>query len=423
MDANEVCDDGNGAEGDGCDNDCTRTEILDIVAGSSHTCALIERGRVRCWGYGVTGQLGYGATESVGDNESPADVGDLPLPPVVAISAGGLHTCAVIEDGGVRCWGFNGTGQLGYGNTETLGDDEGLAELGEVSLGGLTSGLALGAAHSCARIEGEARCWGLNGSGQLGLGNTAPVGDNEQPSSVAPIFLGGEVASLSAGGNSTCALLVGGAVRCWGENGSGQLGYGGTKDIGDDETPGNVVALSLIPAGQPEGTTVSRLSMALEYSCALLSSGAVLCWGNNDEAQLGQGNQDSWGDGPDELPSALEPIDLGTAAVGLATGYEHSCALLDSGALRCWGNNDTGQLGLGHEELIGDDEVPGDVGPVSLGRGVIDVTVGGAHTCVVLDNHRVMCWGSNQFGQLGYGFSHNVGDNELPTAAGTVDLL
>lgn len=426
LDANEACDDGNTIDGDGCDSDCSRTDIASVQAGGAHTCALIEGGRVRCWGHNVAGQVGTGTPDDVGDNETPAQVGDLPLPAsAVEIACAAAHTCVRFEDGGVRCFGFNTVGQLGYGNAlevPALGDDEPITDLGPVDLGGPADQLVAGALQTCVRLGPQVRCWGSGQFGQLGQGSVANIGDDEVPADAEALFLGGGATSVALGGAHGCALTAGG-LRCWGRNDSGQLGVGNNLDIGDDEPPSDLGAIEAIPASLPPGTIVTALALGLGHSCALLSTGDVVCWGENGLGQLGQGNVQDWGDQGGELPSALEPIALGTSAVAIAAGYDHTCALLDDSTLRCWGDNGSGQLGYGDEERIGDDELPDAAGPVELSGGVVRMTAGAAHTCVVLDDQRVVCWGSNNFGQLGYGHTHTVGDNEVPTSAGFVELL
>src|SRR5690606_22902860 len=120
----EECDDGNDFEGDGCDNDCSYTAVLAVEAGAAHTCALIEGGRVRCGGLNNAGQLGYGNTDNIGDNEPASEPGDVVLgEKAQRISSRAHHTCAYLVDGSARCWGYNGSGQLGQANLEHIGDD------------------------------------------------------------------------------------------------------------------------------------------------------------------------------------------------------------------------------------------------------------------------------------------------------------
>jgi alpha-tubulin suppressor-like RCC1 family protein len=402
------------------------TKIIELTLGGVHTCALIEGGRIRCWGHNGGGQTGYGQNEDIGDDELPSMVPDLPLPAAIDLAAGGAHTCAVFENGDVRCWGFNTSGQLGYGNTAqqvAIGDDETLEGLAVVNLIAPANEIDVGVLQTCVRVAGQLRCWGGGSYGQLGLGNVANIGDDELPLDVPVAMLGGEPVKLGVDGAHGCAIMASGGLRCWGRGDSGQLGYGSTAHIGDNEDPAVAGELDLIPPGLPEGTTIVDVGVGVVHSCVLLSSGDVLCWGASLAGQLGQATNAAWGNQAGETPSKLAPIQLGGPAVALAVGYFHSCAILDGGDVRCWGSADSGQLGNGDELPVGLIDVPTDRDPVQLGGPARSIAAGAAHTCAVLEGERVICWGSNQFGQLGYGFTHTIGDDELPEVAGLIDLL
>ncbi|WP_146157540.1 hypothetical protein [Enhygromyxa salina] len=426
VDPGEACDDLNSIEGDGCDNDCTLTEITQLSLGGVHTCALIEGGRIRCWGHNGAGQIGFGANTDIGDDEVPAMVPDLPLPAAVQVAAGGAHTCALFENGDVRCWGFNTSGQLGYGNSAeqlAIGDDETLEGLPVVDLIAPANGIDVGVLQTCVRVAGQLRCWGSGSYGQLGLGGVANIGDDEVPLDVAVVALGGEPVKLGVDGAHGCAIMASGGLRCWGRGDSGQLGYGNTLNIGDNEDPEVAGELELIPPELPRGTTIVDVGVGLVHSCALLSTGDVLCWGASLSGQLGRGSGTAWGNLAGQTPSKLQPIELGGPAVALAVGYQHSCAILEGGDVRCWGDAGSGQLGNGDEESVGLINVPADRDPAQLGGPARRIAAGAAHTCAVLEGEDVICWGSNQFGQLGYGFTHTIGDDELPEVAGRLDLL
>ena len=398
-----------------------------LDSGGQHTCAVLGDGQVRCWGRNDNGQLGYGNTDDIGDNETPGSVGPVDLGKwrtAVAVAAGGDHTCALLDTGRVRCWGQDNHGQLGYGNTEWIGDDEAPGSAGPVNLGrGRTAvQITAGQDHTCALLDnGTVRCWGLNADGQLGYGNTDTIGDNETPGSVGPVDLGpGRTAvAISAGAWHTCALLDNGTVRCWGRNDRGQLGYGNTDPIGDDEPPGPVGPVDL-------GTDRTAVAIATgdRHTCALLDNGTVRCWGRGFEGQLGYGKKDTIGD--NESPGSFGPVDLGTGrtAVAISAGASYSCAVLDNGSVRCWGSNSNGLLGYGNTDPIGDDEPVGSVGPVELGTGrtAVAIMAGDDHTCALLDNARVRCWGYGFYGQLGYGNTDTIGDNETPGMSGPVRL-
>jgi cysteine-rich repeat protein len=428
LDVGEACDDGNRTDVDGCDSDCTVTEVLALAAGDRHNCALIEGGRIRCWGEGYFGQLGRGNVDNIGDNETPGSAGDLPLPAAaLAIDAGEAHTCAWFDDLTLRCWGQNYYGQLGYGNAgmmPLIGDDEPIDMLGGVDVGGAPlDSFALGGRHGCARLDdSKIRCWGGNAYGQLGLANTVPIGDDEPPAFAMMMFLGADANQVATGDSHTCAITKDGYVRCWGRGSRGQLGYGNNMNIGDGEPPANAGDIQVVPASLPANTPVTALALGREHSCALFQSGDVVCWGFNDAGQLATGNNQDWGDQAGETPSALEPIDLGGPAVALAAGNDHTCALLDDGSVRCWGENERGQLGLGHTDDVGIGDTPAQAGPLALGGSAAAIVAGGEHSCALLEDHSVVCWGYNMDGRLGYGHIQQIGDNEDPEIAGNVEL-
>src|SRR5690606_34498692 len=215
----------------GTSNDVSR--VVQLAAGSNHTCAVVSDGRVRCWGQGTFGRLGYGNTNHIGDDEEPASVGDVDVGGTVTqLAAGALHTCALLDGGRVRCWGAESEGQLGYANVNTIGDDEAPASAGDVDVGGAVIQLVAGWLHTCALLEtGRVRCWGEGSGGSLGYGNTNNIGDDEHPATAGDVNLGGDVTQLAADSDHTCAALKGGWVRCWGSNAFGRLGYGNTNDI------------------------------------------------------------------------------------------------------------------------------------------------------------------------------------------------
>ena len=240
-----------------------------ISSGISHTCALLNDGNVRCWGVGFSGQLGYASTANIGDDETPDTVGPVNVGlgrTGIGIAGGGTHTCAPLNDGTVRCWGNAVNGQLGYGNTENIGDNETPGSVGTVDLGlGRTSAaLAGGEGHTCALLDnGTIRCWGANNSGQLGYGNTTYIGDNETPGFAGPVDLGlrDTAVAVTVGNVHTCALQTDGAVRCWGLNSSGQLGYANTQSIGDNEAPGSAGPVDLFddsPVAANDATTLAE---------------------------------------------------------------------------------------------------------------------------------------------------------------------
>jgi alpha-tubulin suppressor-like RCC1 family protein len=402
-----------------------------IDVGAEHACAVLGSGAARCWGHGLNGRLGYGDTANIGDNELPDTAGPVAVGPgrtVRSVAAGDQHTCALLDDGTVRCWGNGANGRLGYGNTNNVGDGVGqsVAAAGPVNLGAGRTATAItaGAGHTCALLDdGNIRCWGVGANGRLGYGpdngpgGTADVGDNETPGSVDPAVLPAAAVAVSAGGTFTCAILVDGRLYCWGAGAQGRLGYGNTSDIGDDEDPRDAGSVNL-----GSGRTARAISAGSAHSCAVLDDGTVRCWGNGSNGKLGYANVSDVGD--DETPVGPVDLGLGRTARAISAGGQQSCAILDNDTVRCWGQGSGGLLGYGNTTAIGDNETPAAAGPVNVGAGrtVRALNSGNSVTCALRDDGSLLCWGFSGFGALGYGNVNTIGDNETPDTAGPVQV-
>ena len=399
---------------------------VNISAGDLHTCA-VTAGVVLCWGSGADGRLGYGNIVNIGDDEHPYSAGAVHLgsaATVRQVSCASKHTCVLLSSGSVMCWGNGERGRLGYGNTDKIGDDELPSVADTVDLGSNTTvtQIAAGNFHTCALLSnGSVQCWGDGDAGQLGYGSKDDVGDDESPSSKGVVDLGSGAIALqvSAGDLHVCALLSTGSVKCWGFAGNGRLGYGNSNHIGDDELPSSVGVVDLGATA-----TATQVSAGNAHTCALLAGGEVMCWGFAANGRLGYGNTHNIGD--DEVPSSVGAIDLGATATAtqVSAGSDHTCALLAGGEVMCWGNGANGRLGYGNTHNIGDDEVPSSVGAIDLGANadVVQVEAGLAHTCVVLSTDDVICWGVGNLGIRGSGDTTTIGDAQTPASAAPVQL-
>jgi alpha-tubulin suppressor-like RCC1 family protein len=378
---------------------------------------------VRCWGFTGDGQIGYANPAVIGDDETPASAGPVDLGAgrsAIALAAGDYHSCAVLDDGNVRCWGYGNEGQLGQSSRSQIGDNETPGSVPPVRLGAgrTATAISAGGNHTCAVLDnGALRCWGLGEYGQLGRGGTGSIGDGEHVDTVDPIDLDGHLATaVTAGLGHSCAILDDGGVRCWGLGNNGQLGYANTDAV---LNANSVESLDL-----GAGRTAKAITAGAAHTCAVLDDGSVRCWGLNEFGQLGYGNTISRGD--NETPGSVAPVDLGAGrtAIAISAGGDHTCAVLDNGQVRCWGSRLFGQLGTGVLQHIGDNETPGSVAPVDLGVGrtATAVVAGIYHSCARLDNGAVRCWGEGADGRLGLCSLDDIGDDELPTAVGTVDI-
>jgi alpha-tubulin suppressor-like RCC1 family protein len=379
--------------------------VVEVVVGTVSTCARSAAGKVRCFGTGVSGALGYGNAETIGDDELPYTAGDLPLRKrAIQLAAGGRHGCALLEGGTVTCWGLNNSGELGYGHSGSVGIDVPAgAEEVPIDPADPVRQIATGYRHTCALLEsGRVYCWGSNGVNQLGYPNVANVGDNETPQVMGPVDVGGRVLQISAGHSHTCALMDEGMLRCWGSNVDGQLGYGRS------EVPLPPSATEAVPVGAP----VARVSAGLVHTCALLLDRSVRCWGNGGMGRLGYGNTDTVGDN-EPASAAPPPITFPGGAIDVRAGGLHSCALYGAGAVTCWGYYI--MLGNGGGPDVGDDErVSSDSYFVLLGAAGAAISAGHNHTCALTVAGGVRCWGrgretpldpiaGGEGGWLGYG--------------------
>jgi alpha-tubulin suppressor-like RCC1 family protein len=350
-----------------------------VVTGWNHTCAVMGNGELKCWGWNYYGQLG---DETKATQSRPVNVRRL-MEDAVDVAPGWAHTCAVTAAGGVKCWGLNDSGQLGDGTN--------LDSIVPLSITGLRSSLlppptadgsagkaqavTAGAFHACALTSsGGVKCWGKNDHGQLG--------DGTQAASLTPVSVVGltqGVVAVSASMTHTCALTGAGAVKCWGQNMYGGLGDG---SIGDRSVPVDVVGLS---------SGVFAVSAGGGFTCALMEDGRVKCWGYNQQGALGDGT----------TTDHFTPVDvqgLGSDNSAIASGAGHACVLTTSGGVKCWGSNGYGQLGDG--KVVSRSKPAFVVGVTSGARGI---SAGWSHTCAVLIEGEILCWGANGTAQLGDG--------------------
>ena len=347
-------------------DDDLATFSVRLAAGRDHTCSVTIDGGANCWGNNDYGQVGDGTTTG---RVTPVAVVGL-SGNVAGLAAGDGHTCALTTVGAAQCWGNNDFGELGDGATVDRSTPVDVSSLAR-------SGAAISAAttHTCAvTTAGAVQCWGNNSRGQLGDGTTT---DHWSPVAVAD--LPSDVAAVVTGSIHTCALSTSGGVWCWGFNGAGELGDGTTTDR---LTP---VAVSGLSNG------VSAITARGGHTCALVTGAGVRCWGWNLHGQLGDGT----------TTSRLTPVSVSGLSGGVAAisaGVIHSCALTTAEAVLCWGQNDYGQLGDGTTMIR--------LTPVAvsgLSGGVAAISAGGEHTCALTTADAVQCWGQNFYGQLGDG--------------------
>ena len=387
-----------------------------LSLGRQTACARLSPTATKCWGLNNYSQLGQNDNAHRGDD--PGEM--VALAPIVfgggrtavAVDAGHEFTCAVLDDGSVRCWGRNEYAQLGQG-TATLQENKPTdpSAVPAVTLGPAANAVAVSAGFlfGCALLsDGAVKCWGLNAVGQLGQGDATNRMTKAQLDVLAPIVLGGKAVQIATGDTHACALLADGSVKCWGHGAA--IGQETTEPIG--KLAGDMAALQPVFLGA--GRTAKAISAGGTHTCVLLDDGDVKCWGTNIWGELGQDDDKRWGESPGDM-AALQPVFLGAGhtAKAISAGATHTCAILDDGTVKCWGDNTWGQLGQDDMKRRG--RTAGDMAalqPVVLGAGrtAKHVSAGSFFTCAWLDDDSIKCWGYNNAGELGQGDRVNRGD-------------
>ncbi len=359
-----------------------------VSAGFNHTCALLADGTVRCWGDNNYGQLGDGTNV---DRPAPVDPG---LTDIVAISTGGAaianvaSTCALSASGTVYCWGSNQYGQLGNGS---LGGQSS-SPAAVVGISNAVS-ISAGGHNGCAVLStGEIKCWGLGAQGELGNGTSANSG--------TPVLVSGisTAVQVDVGYRFVCALLADGSARCWGDGGGGRLGDNNISGH-SSSTPVNVMGLG----------SAKQIDVGGYHACALRYNGQVRCWGSNVSGQLGNGTLTDSGIAVDVLSGGSVLGNVRSISAGgdyprppNADNYGSSCAVLADGTMKCWGYNNFGQLGDGTTST------QNQAVTVLGASNVAQSTSGAEHNCFMAGDGQLKCWGSGGDYRLGTGTTSNA---------------
>ncbi|MBX3029237.1 MAG: hypothetical protein KF809_03690 [Chloroflexi bacterium] len=386
-------------------------EVKQISAGARHVCAVKTNGTVWCWGFNKQGQLGDGTTTTrrrpvrvnlhMGSTRTA-------LNNVVQVAAGGNFTCARRTDHTVWCWGANGQGQLGTGSVGGLTGVLRQVKLGNPAFTAVTD-LSAGGAHACAAttqatgIPRIVRCWGKGTSGQLG--------HEKYQSSPTPRNLYHTRGPLSLGPDHSCAApqpssitVEQDRVHCWGHNGSGRLGV---NDTAKRSVPSNVLRKNVGTGGISELTGVKRVAAGRAHTCAVFHNGRISCWGENASGQLGNGNRKVRKLASDKGTEWRQTVKNVKDAKQVAAGYDHSCAIRKNNIVWCWGSNS--HLQLARKASVKDKKTRVKVNGLT---GVQQLALngskaGGSFSCARKSDRTVWCWGSNKNGQLGNGSSTN----------------
>ncbi len=400
---------------------------LQLSIGYYTSCSIFDTGKVACWGANSNSQMGDGTTSvrhhphynqvTVGDETSellyPVN-SPLRISPYVdginysvSVSPSLPFGFALEEDSGaIYHDGYADLNTTHHNLTFTAGEDtvvvpvtitvkeslpypsrvrshlNGITLLDDDSMGGVVS-LSSTKDHVCINQEsGMIHCWGDGQHGKLTTNN-----DNDQntpqPASTSSSFMPIEdTYYISTATEHNCALTNSRQVYCWGEAEDYRLGHGSTSD---SRIPVNVPF--------PNHRSVQMIATHSSHNCALVDNGDVYCWGNNTDGQIGIGYKSN-----DESYPRTSNLPEGSMGVAISVGDSFSCAVLGSGNITCWGGNDLGQLGDGTNTNTTSPSTF-----VTLGQGAISVSSGDSHSCAIMQDGRVACWGNNDYGQLGDG--------------------
>lgn len=292
----------------------------------------------------------------------------------LSVDAGGSHACALRSDHALFCWGSNAFGQLGIGNTTNHS-----SPVRVTALGTSVTSVSAGNLHTCAiKSDGTVWCWGSNGNGRLGNGGTT-----NRTSPVRVTGLPTTAMEVSAGYSHTCARTSDRKLWCWGSDFFGQLGNGVSGSGHDRSTPLQVTSL---------GSTVLGVSAGGNFTCAVKTNGSLYCWGRDIEGQLGNGRQ-----GPFLHYSTPQLVSGISSVAGVSAGDLHTCARKTDNSVWCWGYNGFGEVGNGTRT--------NQTVPAQVTTNASNVSAGGYHTCARTGTSTALCWGRNSNKQIGDGSS------------------
>jgi len=349
------------------------TNFIRVYHGGTSVCAITDSLQRKCWGNNTWGQLG---DESIQNKLTPQllDIADS----FKQIAIDDYHACAIMQDESLKCWGNNAENALGISQTYQYNSAQPIDPTASFS------SVSTGVNHSCAiTTNGVLKCWGNNTYGALGDGTLI------HKASPTIILSGTNFVEVAVGENHSCAITSAGQLRCWGQNSYGQVGHSSSSTA-------NVLTPTIVDSS----STYTRIKTRANHTCGITSSGVLKCWGYNFFSQIGNNSTTN-----QMLPLV---VDSGTSYSSIAVGEQHTCGVTSAGSLKCFGQNTNGQIGnnttstsVGSPTIIDQDVVYSAQNNYQLG----------AHTCLLLNNSQLKCWGNNGQGQLGIS---NIGQTYVP---------
>jgi bacillolysin len=367
-----------------------------LSSGANTSCVTSYANSASCWGANTNGQVGNKSTTTQSSAVPVKTDAGAVATGFTTIATGKNHTCARTAAGNVQCWGSNTSGQLGD-STKTRRLGAVTVVNADASVLTNTAAVVVGDTHTCALSQsGTVSCWGSNAFGELGNGTQIP---RTFPVTVVKAAGGtlSNVKTVSAGSAHSCAGLNDGTVWCWGNRASGATGSILASNAGAVQVKTSTGVL----------TGVTQITSGKQYSCAITGTSGSWCWGVNTHGQLGDGTRvnRNYAVAVRTGSSTLKNI------VDIAAGSgNHTCAIMNTGAAYCWGDNASSQLGDGTVTLR-TSAVPLAASAVATVGPLKEITVGEAHTCTRTNGGAVWCWGRNSTGQLGKG---STSPKEIP---------
>lgn len=391
----------------------------------NHFCALYSSSqysnyKLKCWGNNSYGELGYedinnrgDATSELGYGLKYVNVGTGKY--VKKVAVGWYHTCAILDDDKVKCWGRNTYGQLGYGNTTQLGSAAG--QMGDnlpyvdLGTGHTAKEIYAFGYHTCAILnDNTSKCWGRNTYGQLGQGSVVNLGSGaDQMGDMLPaIDLGTGLYAVKFAGTekTTCAILNNASVKCWGLGNNSIVTYYGELGLGTNNkswgiNPGEMGdALPTVNIGT--GVTATDIAGGRYHYCVITNTGSVKCWGRSRYGELGydMAQSSKLGDAAGQMGDSLATVNLGATATSLKLMMYASCATLTGGATKCWGYNKAGELLQNNITYYGCSGAGcasiSTLSNMNFGSGrTVNKLAGGYYSaCAILDDNKIKCWGA-----------------------------
>jgi alpha-tubulin suppressor-like RCC1 family protein len=356
--------DGDVGDGDVADGDAGPPIPVGLALGAAHSCALLSDHTVKCWGSNANGEIGMADASTGGPVVTPTRVQGLDHVKAIFSGPAASHTLALLDDGRLMCWGKNLPNENECNAASNPAPPTRVSGIGAVSLA------AAGDSYSCAALAGDGGvvCWGWWWSGASAQAvSSIPLA----PTSAT---------SLTAGYKYSCASGGDGAFGCWGDNG-GDAGFG---NIGNARY--TTSAVTPYPIGTAKD--LAAADDGTTFACAAMTDGGVTCWGKNDTGQTG---------GADSTSLAPHPVDQVADVVEVTTGSASSCAREKDGTVKCWGGNNHGESGQAKPNIL----LPASL--VQLAGPAVALAEGALHGCAIIDGGVVQCWGMNDEGQLGNG--------------------